>query len=179
MEPSPLPEPDMKGEPMRPSRLLIALTMLLLPLIVVGAAPPADDLEKLQGDWGFKGCDLGRKPGPIDPLEPLPSHPALPYFGIGPDGAGPASMQIKGRLATFSRGADLLLRIAEFRLNAAVSPRAIDLMPGTKPARGKAILGIYKLEEDKLTLCFSSDVTRPTAFKAGPGRVVLHYERAR
>jgi uncharacterized protein (TIGR03067 family) len=49
-------------------------------------------------------------------------------------------------------------------------PKAIDVIPDGGPSRGKHVLGIYLLEDDKLTLCMAdADQPRPREFKAEKG----------
>jgi uncharacterized protein (TIGR03067 family) len=56
-----------------------------------------------------------------------------------------------------------------FRLDATKTPRAIDFLPDF-PAKGKPILGIYRLEGDKLTLCYPAlGKERPREFSAKEG----------
>lgn len=50
------------------------------------------------------------------------------------------------------------------------SPRAIDVSPDGGPTRGKWVLGIYKIENDTLTICMAGpDQPRPRDFKAEKG----------
>jgi uncharacterized protein (TIGR03067 family) len=55
----------------------------------------------------------------------------------------------------------------------------IDFTPEDGPAKGKTLLGIYKVDGDKLTLCFTSPGgERPKEFKSGERSTVLAtYER--
>jgi uncharacterized protein (TIGR03067 family) len=55
----------------------------------------------------------------------------------------------------------------------------IDFVPDAGPAKGKTILGIYKMEGDKLTICFAgTGGDRPKEFKSGDRMIVLAtYER--
>ena len=59
----------------------------------------------------------------------------------------------------------------KFVLDPSKEPKAIDVIPDDGLNRGKRVLGIYKLEGDKLTICMaaSPDKPRPTEFKAGRG----------
>ena len=59
-------------------------------------------------------------------------------------------------------------------------PKAIDVIADGGPARGKRVLGIYKLENDKLTLCMADpDQPRPREFKAekGSGHTLMIFTR--
>jgi uncharacterized protein (TIGR03067 family) len=50
------------------------------------------------------------------------------------------------------------------------TPHAIDVIPDGGPAQGKHVLGIYKLEKDRLTICMAdADQPRPREFKAEKG----------
>ena len=50
------------------------------------------------------------------------------------------------------------------------TPRHIDVIPDGGPSRGKHVLGIYRLEDDELTLCMAdADQPRPREFKAEKG----------
>lgn len=49
-------------------------------------------------------------------------------------------------------------------------PKALDAIPDGGPNRGKHLLGIYRLEGDRLTICMADPgKPRPTAFEAGKG----------
>ncbi len=59
-------------------------------------------------------------------------------------------------------------------------PKAIDVIADGGPTRGKRVLGIYKLENDKLTLCMGDpDQSRPREFKAekGSGHTLMVFTR--
>ncbi len=50
------------------------------------------------------------------------------------------------------------------------NPKAIDVIPDGGPSRAKHVLGIYRLENDELTLCMAdADQPRPREFTAGKG----------
>jgi uncharacterized protein (TIGR03067 family) len=55
-------------------------------------------------------------------------------------------------------------------LDPAREPNAIDVIPDGGRNRGERVLGIYKLEGDKLTICMADPgKSRPTEFKAERG----------
>jgi uncharacterized protein (TIGR03067 family) len=50
----------------------------------------------------------------------------------------------------------------------------IDFTPDDGPAKGKTLLGIYKVDGDMLTLCFTvAGMARPTELKSGERTTVL------
>jgi uncharacterized protein (TIGR03067 family) len=66
------------------------------------------------------------------------------------------------------------------RLDPSETPRAIDVIPDGGPQRGKAVLGIYRLEGDELTLCMAApDAPRPKRFDApkGSGQTLMTFRR--
>lgn len=59
-------------------------------------------------------------------------------------------------------------------------PRTIDVIPDGGKDRGQRVLGIYKLEKDRLTICMSAPgKLRPTEFKAekGSGWILRTFSR--
>jgi uncharacterized protein (TIGR03067 family) len=67
-------------------------------------------------------------------------------------------------------------------LDPSKTPEAIDVIPDGGPAQGKRVLGIYKLEEDRLTICMAdADQPRPREFKAEKGskQTLMVFTRAR
>jgi uncharacterized protein (TIGR03067 family) len=50
------------------------------------------------------------------------------------------------------------------------SPKSIDVIADGGPTRGKRVLGIYRLDNDRLTICMAdADQPRPKEFKAEKG----------
>ena len=59
-------------------------------------------------------------------------------------------------------------------------PTAIDVIADGGPSRGKRVLGIYKIDSNKLTLCMADpDQPRPRQFKAekGSGHTLMVFTR--
>ena len=59
-------------------------------------------------------------------------------------------------------------------------PKAIDVIADGGPSRGKRVLGIYKIDSNKLTLCMADpDQPRPRQFKAekGSGHTLMVFTR--
>jgi uncharacterized protein (TIGR03067 family) len=159
--------------------VLFVWTPLLLTPLAAGNSPPKSDLEEFQGYWDLKGYEHEQEnidPG-IDPGRPA-YNPLLSLFGAQSDGhdAG-IVLHVQKNICLFSRGGDLVLRTAELSLDAGKNPKAIDVTFGM-PGKQKALLGIYELEGDKLTLCFADGDNRPLQFKGKRGQIVLHYERS-
>jgi uncharacterized protein (TIGR03067 family) len=136
---------------------MIPLTAALLSL---GFAPvplrkpdPAKDLQKLQGEWALTGSSTG---GPVRPQ------------------AGSETAVFTGDRVSFrSRG-------REGGAWAVVlgASRTMDL----KGPGGVSVLGLYRLDGDRLTLCYTNELAardRPTDLEPGRGRMVQVYERKR
>ncbi len=59
---------------------------------------------------------------------------------------------------------------ATYTLDPKATPFAIDLVPEKGGGRKETVKGIYKIEKDKLIICFSMDgADRPKEFKSEPG----------
>jgi uncharacterized protein (TIGR03067 family) len=55
-------------------------------------------------------------------------------------------------------------------LEPSLEPKGIDVLPDGGPRRGQRVLGIYRLDDDMLTICMAApDAARPKSFEAGPG----------
>jgi uncharacterized protein (TIGR03067 family) len=65
-------------------------------------------------------------------------------------------------------------------LDPARSPKTLDVIPDGGPQKGKAVLGIYRLEGDELTVCMAApNAPRPKAFDAaeGTGQTLMTFRR--
>ncbi len=146
--------------------------LAVVALVTLAAGTPAEDKagdarKELAGVWATVSMVVDGEEIPADRCEGvrLEVDPAGKYalrdIYRSPDG----KPYERGRLV----------------LDAASSPKAIDLLAAQGPDRDLSSLGIYKLEGDRLTLCYAQAgvKTRPTKFasKAGKDGVVLHVLR--
>jgi uncharacterized protein (TIGR03067 family) len=133
--------------------------MLALAAGVVLAAPAArgDDAKKLEGTWT---ATLWKRGG----------------GEVGKDKVATELVLTKDGYA-FPKGINRISMKGAVKLDAAKG--TIDFTPEDGPAKGKTLLGIYKVEGDTLTLCFTSaGMERPKEFKSGDRNTVLAtYER--
>ena len=132
--------------------------------LALGLAPPPRpnpddeakaDLKKMQGVWVLENS--------VDGYGQSSRPPKLPPVWIAGD-----------RLEHGKGGPSYTLR-----LDPGWSPRRVDIEEVTQGGQGRVYRGIYRLEGDKLTLCFeTAGEGRPDTFTAGtPGAVTEVYER--
>jgi uncharacterized protein (TIGR03067 family) len=133
-------------------------------------APPAPktDRDLLQGNWG-----------PFIPHievnNPKPEVRSLLHGrGVPMDEPLDAGfrLEVKGDVFQFSDKKSST-RWANMKLDPTKEPKEIDLVVGP----GKPILGIYKLDGDRLGLCLGDEDNRPTEFTTKVGRVQIWYQR--
>jgi uncharacterized protein (TIGR03067 family) len=143
--------------------------ILFMPLpLLVAAQEGGPATTELEGRWAVKDFELNN---------PSPQLVRL-FHGLGPKirKGRAGSLLVKGD-RFFPLGNGKLLRQATARLDTGKTPKTVDLT-GTEPfLKGRRFLGIYKVEGDVLTLCVGDGERRPTEFKAGPGQVLIRYER--
>ena len=114
-------------------------------ILLLGAGPPQDDVERIQGTWRVLAA---RKNGESLPNEVLRTMKVI----------------IRGDTLTIQDGQRD--ESAPFVLHPATTPRSIDV---GSPADGLD-LGIYELDGENLKLCWSiGSGERPTAFPTTSG----------
>lgn len=125
---------------------------LLLLAVVTGAEEAkkdagAEDLKRMEGNWVLVSME-------VDGMK-IPDDDAMALF-----------RSVKGDQYTVSRYRKAAGK-GTIKLDATKKPRAIDAFPIRADGKGKAVLGIYEFDGDKLKLCFAAPGNaRPTEFSA-------------
>ncbi len=66
---------------------------------------------------------------------------------------------------------------AKVKVDAAATPKTIDISPTDGPDKGKTFPGIYKLENGELFIAFSEKTDRPKEFKAEGDTAVMRLKK--
>lgn len=136
-------------------------------LFIIGQAVadnPAQDKEKLEGLW--QGVAVERN-GRLDPDEQVKQF----------------QIRFKGDKIVFNPEGEN--REHSFEIDPLAQPKAMDLIPGDGPAKGKRLpFAIYRLDGDKLMICIDKEGEtgkRPREFKttAGDGLGLVTLERVK
>lgn len=134
--------------------LLAAAALLgMIPWQLAAAEPQcANEAKLLQGTWQVIDLQANGEKKPDDEIKQMQIIISGDDLVIKPDGEG---------------------RRCKFTLDTAKTPKAIDLVPGDGPSKGKTFPGIYSLQDGKLRLCINifrqHTGQRPTEFKTQPG----------
>jgi uncharacterized protein (TIGR03067 family) len=140
------PIPSFSEKNMRCSSLLAALLLVGLPVLPL-CANPEDADTPVDGIWEMTAAELAGKK--------LPQN-----------GEDPIKLTVKN--GTYELRAESLDR-GTVTYDTAAQPKAMDIKGTEGPNKGKTFLAIYKLEGDKLTVCYDlSGNNRPTEFKTAP-----------
>jgi uncharacterized protein (TIGR03067 family) len=126
--------------------------LVLLALVALGTDEDASrrDLEKMQGDWAA-------------------TEMTSDGVKLAADDAQALFRTIKGDKYTVFRF-DRPIGKGTLKLDATKMPRAIDVVPDAAGGKGKPMLGIYRIDGDKLELCFAGPgKERPTSFESKEG----------
>jgi uncharacterized protein (TIGR03067 family) len=135
-------------------------TLLAAGLFWAVAARAQDDkkeLDKLKGNWTVESAERDGQPN-----ENIKGDTLM----LGADGKFTVKAKNRDETGTYKIGADKKLK-------------TIDITP-EQGAEG-AVLGIYMLDGDNLTICFARGKERPTEFTAGAGseRMLIKLKRAK
>jgi uncharacterized protein (TIGR03067 family) len=168
----------------------IAVVLWLFALLRPGRPPASaqDDLKQFQGGWRVVEPELaGKRDTPVDgralvavsAVFGLMRPDGRPWNGLGPVAAAETMSKADTRLVFIGKtgrleaGGDTFPMT--FELDPTREPKTIDLVLawlGNTPARG-----IYALEGDELTICYSWDgLPRPTAFATHRGAREILYK---
>ncbi len=119
------------------------------------------DAAKLQGTWTIVSVEIEGKPLAMDKLND-------------------ARLTVQGQRYSF-RLEGIKLELT-YSVDASKAPKAIDLKIVDGPDKGKVYRGIYKLDQDRYTICRGTmpDQDRPTAFATRPesGLMMVVWKRA-
>lgn len=151
--------------PFMPALALLAGGLLLTPV----PKWKVTDEEAIIGTWRAVTLDYG------DPKIPQPWGDELPRMTITFKKSGKVRVTLPNETLLDS----WLTPDGGFKLDPSANPKAIDLTGGDE----KAILGVYELKDDLLTLCVApqGDKTRPSEFKADPkiGTILGTFKRVK
>jgi uncharacterized protein (TIGR03067 family) len=138
-----------------------AVAMVTALTVSASAADKAVDEEiaKWQGTWKAVSMEHDGKLTPPEKLKPI-------------------KLTVDGAEYHFQNG-DINER-GSYNFDPARNPKALDIVVGEGPDKGKVYRVIYKVADDRLTICLeSANKNRPTRFtgKAGTGCVLEEWQR--
>jgi uncharacterized protein (TIGR03067 family) len=119
------------------------------------------EIQKWQGTWTALSFEHDGRQTPPEKLKPI-------------------KLTVAGDKYHFQNGD--FSEHGSYKFNPGVDPKALDIVVGEGPDKGKVYLVIYKVEGDTLTICLESDnKRRPQEFtgKAGTGCVLETWQRAK
>jgi len=119
------------------------------------------EVAKWQGTWKAVSMEHDGKFSPPEKLKPI-------------------KLTVEGANYHFQNG-DFSER-GTYRFHPEQSPKALDIVVGEGASKGKVYLVIYKVEDDRLTICLeSANKNRPQEFtgKAGTGCVLEEWLRVK
>lgn len=142
---------------------LLTVAILVAFAAAAGAADKAveGELAQWQGTWKVMSMEQDGKLTPPEKLEPI-------------------KLVVDGASYHFQNG-DFQER-GTYKFYPDRDPKALDIVVGQGPDKGKVYQVIYRVEDDQLTICLQSDnKKRPQVFtgKAGSGCVLEAWQRVK
>ena len=135
---------------------------VMLPVFIIATelrgAGASETMDSLQGKWKLLEIAKDGKSHKVTPK-------STEYF----------ELEFKGNKVT----ASFIHNATEegtYKVGPEEKPRAIDFMPTTSDDKGKTMLGIFELKENKLKLCVAEpEVTkRPTKFESKGEEIIVY-----
>jgi uncharacterized protein (TIGR03067 family) len=118
--------------------------------VAAGEGAVKEELERHQGTWVVTSSIFDGQPAPAAIVRSIKRIVTSDHVVWKRDGKSFAGTKVE--------------------LDPAAEPKAIDVIPDGGRNRGERVLGIYKLEGDRLTICMAAPGRpRPKEFKAGKG----------
>ena len=121
----------------------------------LAAGKPATDLDHFQGPWKVVKLTFNGRSAPAEVVEK-------------------GKYVFKKNKLTI-RESETSRQECEFTLNPDQDPKTIDIVGSDGPAKGKKMLGIYRIKGDTLTLCLGEE--RPKEFSDADKAGLLELER--
>ena len=125
------------------------------------AADATADMKKMDGAWTPVKGELGGRELPAESLKLI-------------------TLRMKGTEYDVTLGTNPLHDQGTTKINASLTPRAIDIKGTNGPNLGKLIPAIYEFDGDALRICYNlAGTNRPTEFKSAKGTMLyfVTYER--
>lgn len=136
--------------------IAVGTILTLLSLNLAAEKPkPKSDKEQLQGSWQGTKLEVNGQTAPANIISQ-------------------GKYVFKENKLTIFNG-DKNDQESDFTLDPDKDPKTIDLVATSGPAKGKKMLGIYKIKDDVLTLCIGED--RPKEFSGAGKAGLLEFKR--
>lgn len=138
---------------------VLALIAMLVPMVAL-ADPPAD-VKALDGNWVPTKVEILGREAPLKNFETTKLTIAGDTYSVTSDGTTD-----KGTVKT----------------DATAKPATLDILGTSGPNKDKNIVAIWKLEGDKLQVCYNLDgKVRPTAFESTSANswLLISYKRVK
>ncbi len=124
---------------------------------VFSADNPKTDRDRIQGSWKGVKLEVQGKAAPAEVIEK-------------------GKYVFKDKKLTMFDG-DKNVGESEFTLDPDKNPKTIDLVATQGPGKGRKMLGIYRIDDDSLTLCVGEK--RPTEFSGAGQAGLVQFKRSK